>query len=256
MRLLCPIDHADTAAACTQDPGGTEGVLRIMVADGEVVAVVRNGGRERAALKPEVAIDGDRLAAASVAVGAADKHERRIAADVDRAVAHRQLHRLDVAQDAVAVLGHHDVDADRVAGVALRHTQHEGFRACDLRHVDRVRQVVAARHAVTAEILAVLRDEHTLGEHGLRAAAVERVDELHIGDVARRDRAEIVKAILTCGVERRHLDDLAAVEPGGDRLAHNVVDVADSEQILGVHVVRADGHEIAPRLILAAVNKE
>mgnify|MGYP000641723545 CR=1 FL=1 len=67
---------------------------------------------------------------------------------------------------------------------------------------------------------------------------------------------EIVEAILTRGVERRHLDDLAAVEPGGDRLAHDVVDVANGEQILGVHVVRADGHEIAPRLILAAVNKE
>ena len=32
--------------------------------------------------------------------------------------------------------------------------------------------------------------------------------------------------------------------------------MADSEQILGVHVVRADGHEIAPRLILAAVDQE
>ena len=169
MRLLCPIDHADTAAACTQDLGGTEGVLRIVVADGEVVAVVRDGGRECAALEPEVAIDGDRLAAAPVAVGAADEHERRIAADVDRAVTHRQLHRLDVAQDAVAVLGHHDVDADRVAGIALRHAQHEGFRPGDLRHIDRVRQVIVSRFAVAAEILAVLRDEHALGEHGLRA---------------------------------------------------------------------------------------
>ena len=227
-----------------------------MVADGEVVAVVRDGGRECAALEPEVTVDGDRLAAAPVAVGAADEHERRIAADVDRTVTHRQLHRLDVAQDAVAVLGHHDVDADRVAGVALGHTQHEGFRPCDLRHIDRVRQVIVSRFAVAAEILAVLRDEHALGEHGLRPAAVERVDQLHIGDVARCNRAEIVKAILTRGVERRHLDNLAAVEPGCDRLAHDVVDVADSEQILGVHVVRADGHEITPRLILAAVDQE
>ncbi len=35
----------------------------------------------------------------------------------------------NVAQDAVAVLGHHDVDADRIAGVALRHTQLEGLTA-------------------------------------------------------------------------------------------------------------------------------
>ena len=161
-----------------------------------------------------------------------------------------------MAQDAVAVLGHHDVDADRVAGVALRHTKFEGRGARDLRHVDRVRQVIVSRFAVTAEILAVLRDEHALGEHGLRPAAVERVDELNIGDVARRDRAEIVKAVLTRSVERRHLDDLTAVKAGGDRLAHDVVDMADGEQILGVDVVRADGHEIAPRLILAAVDKE
>ena len=32
--------------------------------------------------------------------------------------------------------------------------------------------------------------------------------------------------------------------------------MADGEQILGVDVVRADGHEITPRLILAAVDKE
>ena len=32
--------------------------------------------------------------------------------------------------------------------------------------------------------------------------------------------------------------------------------MADGEQILGVHVVRADGHEITPRLILAAVDQE
>ena len=161
-----------------------------------------------------------------------------------------------MAQDAVAVLGHHDVDADRIAGVALGHTQLEGLGARDLRQIDGVRQVVVRRLAVAAEVLAVLRDEHALGEHGLRPAAVERINELDIGDVARRDRTEIVKAILTRGVERRHLDDLAAVEAGGDRLAHDVVDVADGEQILGVDIIRADGHEIAPRLILAAVDKE
>lgn len=40
VRLLLAVDHADTAAARAQDLGGTEGVLRIMIADGEVVAVV------------------------------------------------------------------------------------------------------------------------------------------------------------------------------------------------------------------------
>ena len=102
-----------------------------------------------------------------------------------------------MAQYAAAGDGSHNVHGHGAAAVPFGYAQPEGVGAAELRDIDSVGKVVSLAHAVAAEILSVLGDQLAFDEYGLGAAAVQRIDKLDIGDIARRDRAEIRKAVFT-----------------------------------------------------------
>ena len=256
MGLLSLQHGAHAAAVAAQGVGGQPGLPLVTVDDREVVAVMGDGGRDGALVQVEIAVDRDGLRAGAVAIGAADEIQRGIGADIDLAVLHGQLGGDRGANDGALKGRRQHVDRDGTAGIPFRHPQLEGFGAGDLGDVHGVGERHVLLPGICAHVHAVFGGQLSLHEHRRRTATVEFRHQLHVGDISGGDGAQVVEAVFPRGVESGQLDGLLAVDARLDGLPHDPVDMADGQQIGGVDVVGAEGNEIPPGMILAAVHQE
>ena len=85
--------------------------------------------------------------------------------------------------------------------------------------------------------------EHELGHEGL-----EVVEDEDVGPPARRDRAEVVEAVVGGRVERRHHDRVLRRQAERDGIADDRVDVPVVGDVLRLAVVGAERHPVRPVL--------